>query len=193
MFKDLRPNNTFYILKRGEYPTLETGTVVSVSQPMAKPPTQYNAMFPQQPEMVVDVKVKVGQSTFDFQKLPAGAAIADFAPNGIQNPGQNVVVSTNRDMIKNEIETMLAQSKGIVESVGYHQSVMESCEQMLITLNPTLAKEMQQSEEIQRLKEEMAVMQQSHMESFNEIKRMLLDKEKDKEKEPKVQTPKTQK
>lgn len=199
MFKDLRPNTPFYILTRGENPTLEIGSVVSVSQPMAKPVTQFNAMFPPPPEMVVDLKIKIGQNNFDFQKLPATAAIADFAPNGMQNATQNIVVSSNRDLIKAEIETMLAQSKGIVESVGHHEKVMKSCSEMLLSLNPALAKEMEQADEIQKLKQQIADMQkaqtesqQAQMTSFNELKQLLLDKggSTEKEKENKSTNPK---
>lgn len=190
MFKDLRPNTPFYILTRGENPMLETGSVVSVSPPMAKPTTQFNALCPAPPEMVVDIKIKVGQNTFDFKKLPATAVIHDFAPNGIQNAAQSMVISSNRDMIKSEVESMLAQSKGIVESVSHHENVMKCCEQMLLALNPTLAKEMEQAGEIQRLNQKINEMQAAHLESFNEIKRMLLDKDGVKEKETKVTTPK---
>lgn len=177
MFKDLRANTPFYILYRGENPRLETGSIVGVSQPVAKMPTNYNAMYPQQPEMVVDVRVKVGQNTLTFEKLPANNAIADFAPNGIQSAGSNVVVSSNRDMIRTEIETMHAQSKGIVDSIGYHQGVMSECEEILKTLNPSFAKEKEQEETIRGLEDKIAKLE-SKLGGIDEIKSLLMAQSK---------------
>lgn len=177
MFKDLRANAPFYILYRGEKPRLETGTIVGVSQPVAKMPTNYNAMYPQQPEMVVDVRVKVGQSTITFEKLPANNTIADFAPNGIQSSGNNVVVSSNRDMIRTEIETMLGQSKGIIDSISYHQGVVSECEEILKTLNPTFAKEKEQEDTIKGLEDKIAKLE-SKLGGIDEIKSLLMAQSK---------------
>lgn len=173
MFKDLRPNTPFFILYRGDKPKLEAGSVVSVSQPIAKMPTNYNAMYPQQPEMVVDVKVKVGTNTLTFEKLPAGSSIADFSQNGVSN----VVVSSNRDMIRTEIETMYSQSKGIIDSVSYHQGVMSECEDILKSLNPSFAKEQEQEETIKAMRIKMEKME-AQLSGIDEIKKLLLEREK---------------
>lgn len=169
MFKDLRPNTLFYVLYRGETPKLETGTVVSVSPPMPKPPTHYNAMYPQQPEMVVDVKVKVGANTLTFEKLPAASAIADFTPGG---GSQNVVVSTNRDMMRTEVEAMLGQSRAIVESIGYHQKVVGECEAILHALDPSYAKGKEREDEIKGLKDELSTLRDK-LGGIDEIKKIL--------------------
>ncbi len=46
--------------------------------------------------------------------------------------------------------TMLRQSKAILESVDYHKRVVDSCEGMLLQLNPQIAKEKEQAEKISK-------------------------------------------
>ena len=175
MFKDLRQNAPFYILHRGERPRLETGSVLSVSQPEPKMPTNYNAMYPQQPDMVVSVRVKIGSESVTFEKLPSGNTIADFAPNG--NQVNNIVVSSNKDAIRTEIETMLTQSKGIVESIDYHQGVVSECEEMLKGLSPSFAKDKEQEETIKNLEKELADVKKQ-LSGIDEIKNLLMEQQR---------------
>ena len=156
MFKDLRQNTPLYVLYRGEKPRLETGSVLSVGQPVPKMPTNYNAIYPQQPDMVVDVCVKIGSETITFEKLPAGSVIADFASVG--NTTNNIVISSSRDAIRTEIETMFTQSKNIVDSVSYHQGVVQECEEILKGLNPSFAKDKEYENTIKKLEKEMSEM-----------------------------------
>ena len=167
MFKDLRANTPFYILYRGEKPYLEVGTVVSVSQPMPKMQTNFNTMFSQQPDMVVDVRVKVGDNTLTFEKLPASSVIADFSA-----ASQNMVVSSNRDNIRTEVEIMLAQSRAIVESVNHHENVIIECEGILKGLNPTYAKEKDQEAEIKELNTKISELE-NKLGGIDEIKQMI--------------------
>ena len=169
MFKDLRVNTPFYILYRGEKPRLEIGSVLSVSQPTPKVPTNFNTMYPQQPEMIVDVRIKAGDNTLTFEKLPAGNNIADFADGS-----QSMVVSSNRDNIRTEIEIMLGQSKSVIESVNYHESVMIECESILKGLNPSYAKEQNQEAEIKELRGQISELQ-NKLGSLDEIKQMIGD------------------
>lgn len=148
MFSGLRTNSLFYILKKGEKPVLKVGQVSSVSNPSPKY-GQYptTPMFGQQMETVVDVSVKVGDETMEFKQLPSNLSIA--------NLGQNVVVSENKDAMNAEVEAMLRNSRGILESVSYHESVIASCDSILRELNPQLAKEKAQEEKIVGLEDQM--------------------------------------
>ena len=148
MFSGLRTNSLFYILEKGEKPVLKVGQVSSVSNPTSKY-GQYptTPMFGQQMETVVDVSVKVGDETMEFKQLPSNLSIA--------NLGQNVVVSENKDAMNAEVEAMLRNSRGILESVSYHESVIASCDSILRELNPQLAKEKAQEEKIVGLEDQM--------------------------------------
>lgn len=148
MFSGLRTNSLFYILEKGERPVLKVGQVSSVSNHSPKY-GQYptTPMFGQQMETVVDVSVKVGDETMEFKQLPSNLSIA--------NLGQNVVVSENKDAMNAEVEAMLRNSRGILESVSYHESVIASCDSILRELNPQLAKEKAQEEKIVGLEDQM--------------------------------------
>lgn len=142
MFQGLRTNSLFYVLDKGENPNLRIGQVVSVSNPQTKYPAFNNGFTPQPMETVVDVRVKLDDEEVDFKQLPANGQIAN---------DKNLVVSDNKDAMSAEVDTMLRQSKAILESVDYNKRVVESCEGMLQQLNPQIAKEKEQTEKINKL------------------------------------------
>lgn len=149
MFQSLRQANPFFILYKGENPRCEIGSVVSVSNPAPKFQNQFNAYQPNQ-EMVVDVKVKVGESTYTYNQLPANLAVADLNQEGV-----SVTVSSNRDALNSEVEAMLQRSREIVDSVDHHRMVIASCEDMLKELNPKFAKEKAIEENITQLNDKV--------------------------------------
>ena len=147
MFSGVRQGSLFYILEKGEGISLKIGQVVSVSNPQPR----YNQFgntptYGTQPEMVVDVKVKVGEETMEFKQLNANLNIA--------NSG-NVVVSDSKEAMSAEVEGLLRTSKQIIESVPFHEKVITSCDAMLRELNPQFAKEKEQEEKIGQLEERM--------------------------------------
>lgn len=146
MFSGIRQGNLFYILEKGEDLNLKIGQVISVSNPQPKY-NQFNTTNAfSQPEMVVDVKVKVGEESLDFKQLNANMNIA--------NSG-NVVVSDSKEAMSAEVESLLRNSKQIIESVPYHERVVSSCDVMLRELNPAFAKEKEQEEKIGALEQRM--------------------------------------
>ena len=147
MFSGIRQNSLFYILEKGENLDLKIGQVVSVSNPQPR----YNQFgttptYTTQPEMVVDIKVKVGEDILDFKQLGANLTIA--------NSG-NVVVSDSKEAMSSEVESLLRNSKQIIESIPYHEKVINVCDAMLRELNPQFAKEKEQEEKIGALEERM--------------------------------------
>lgn len=147
MFQGLRQGGLFYVLEKGEDLNLKIGHVVSVSNPQPKY-NQFNGgqAYGNQPEMVVDVRVKIGEESVDFKQLNANMNIA--------NSG-NLVVSDSKDAMSAEVEGLLRNSKQIIESVPYHEKVILSCDSMLRELNPQFAKEKEQEEKIGMLEEKM--------------------------------------
>ena len=147
MFQGVRPSSLFYILEKGEDLKLKVGQVVSVSNPQPK----FNQFPSAQPfgqnEMVVDIKVSVGEETLEFKQLGANQTIA--------NSG-NVVVSDSREAMSAEVEGLLRTSRQVLDSVPYHEKVLVCCDAMLRELNPSFAKEKEQEEKIGQLEEKMA-------------------------------------
>lgn len=164
MFSNARQGGLFYILSKGEKPTLKIGQVESFSAPVPKYPT-YNPNVPfgqQATEMIMDIKVKCGDEVIDFQKLPA---------NGEMFAYPNVIVSEKKEAIISEVEAMMQTSKQIVESVSYHNSVIESCDSILKELNPQFAKEKQQEDRINSLEQEV----KSVKDGLGDIKSLLIE------------------
>lgn len=163
MFSASRQGGFIYILSKGEKPTVKIGQIESVSSPVPKYPT-YNPSVPYspQPEMLVDIKVKCGDEVIDFQKLPANGEIFAYP---------NAIVSERKDAIVSEVEAMMQTSKKIVESVPYHESVIQSCSDVLNELNPQFAKDKQQEERINSLEKEVLSMKSG----LGDIKSLLIE------------------
>lgn len=146
MFSGLRNNSLFYILEKGEVPTLKVGQVVSVSNPQPKynqfPAPTYGA----QPETFVDIKVQVGEETMEFKQLPSTQSI--HGNNG-------VVVSDSKEAMSAEVEAQIRTSRQILDSVPYHEKTLVACDAMLRELNPHFAKEKAQEEKIGALEDKM--------------------------------------
>ena len=94
MFGQLRINNPLFVLDKQGSPSLEIGTVVSVTAPMPQlssigQPTMYT----------VDVTARINDQNITYQKLPANMDVADFAGNG------NVVVACSRESMNSRKRT----------------------------------------------------------------------------------------
>lgn len=143
MFSGLRQAGLFYILEKGEELKLRIGQVISVSNPQPKY-GQYN--YGSQPEMTVDVRVKVDEETLEFKQLNANASIA--------NSG-SVIVSDSKEAMNAEVEGLLRTSRGVLDSVSYHEKVLTSCDAILRELNPNFKKEKEQEEKMSMLEDEV--------------------------------------
>ena len=161
MFSNLRANSQIYILHKDASPYIEIGSVVSVSQPQPKFPVT-NFMQPQ--EMVVDITVRVNENTVTLQKLPANLDVADQGING------NMVITTSREAMNAEIDSLRQKSLSVINSVEYHQKLVQDCEQLLQRLNPEFAEQKHQKQEIDLLKQQMSDMMGSMRELMAQLK-----------------------
>jgi hypothetical protein len=162
MFSNLRTNSQVYILHKESSPYVDVGTVVSVSQPVPKFPMNN---FMNQQELVVDVTVKINDSTVTLQKLPANLDIADQGING------NMVITTSREAMNAEVDALRQKSLGILNSVEYHQKIVQDCEVLLQRLNPEFAEQRQQKQEIDTLKAQMSEMMSGMKELMAQLKK----------------------
>lgn len=153
MFQNLRVNSQLYILHKDSNPYIEYGSIVSVSAPKPKYPA---AMPPigtmPQMEMVVDIVVNINGQDTTFQGLPAGSDVADFGNNG------NIVITCSRDAMNSEVSMMKQRSTEIINSIDYHKNVIQSCDKMLMYLNPEYAAKQQQDKEMANMRSQMADM-----------------------------------
>lgn len=162
MFSNLRTNSQLYILHRDSTPYIEIGQVVSVSQPRPKYQTS-NYLAPQ--EQVVDIVVSVNGNNITLQSLPANLDVADQGTiNG------SLFISTQRDAMNTEINSMRQKSLDIINSIEHHKKVIQDCELLLQRLNPEFAEQKQQKQEIDMLKTQMSEMMVSMKELMTQLK-----------------------
>lgn len=165
MFQSLRPNNQLYILRK-EKPSLEIGSVISVSMPVPK--YQMQPTFGQPQEMVVDIVAKVNNQDITYQKIPATLDIADFGTGGI-------VLSDSREAMNSEVLSLKKKSADIIDSVDYHKEVISNCEAILSDLNPEFAEKQEQKKELDSLKLQMQEMSKN-ISSLMEANKQLIAK-----------------
>ena len=163
MFSNLRSGSQLYILHKDATPYIEVGQVVSVSQPLPRYTTN-NFMAPQ--ELIVDVVVNVGGNNITLQKLPASLDVAD---QGTANG--SLFISTSRETMNTEINSLRQKSLDIISSVDYHKKIIQDCEILLQRLNPEFAEQKQQKQEIDNLKSQMSEMMNDMKELMAQIKK----------------------
>ena len=162
MFSNLRTNSQIYILHKEATPYVEVGQVVSVSQPQPRFPIT-NFMSPQ--ELVVDVVVKINGNDITLQKLPANLDVADQG-----SATGALVITTSREAMNAEVDSLRQKSLGILNSVEYHQKIVQDCEVLLQRLNPEFAEQKQQKQEIDMLKTQMSEMMTGMRELMAQLK-----------------------
>lgn len=170
MFKNQRQGNPFYILHKGEKPFCEVGQVISVSPVRAK--TANFGMYPQPTDMVVDIKAKVGEDNVSFSAVASDLLITDYPT---QN-GEKLVLSCDLNSINNEVNSMMQQSKQILESIEYNKSVIEGCNSILLLLNPQFAKEQERDQELTSVKEEVKELKETNARLLQMMEKFFGDK-----------------
>lgn len=154
MFQSVRPNSQIFILHKGDTPRLEVGSVAN--QPLPRPKYQLPTSFGQTQEMIVDLVVKVGDKTVNYNSLPATLDVADSSSNG-----ESLVISDSREAMNVEILNLKQKSTDIINSVDYHKGLIGEYEIILAQLNPEFAEKQEQKQELDTLKVQMTEMSRS--------------------------------
>lgn len=151
-FQSLGNGNPFYVLRKGEKPTLDVGVVKSKSQPRAKFNTQTpNVMIGMQPQQVIDVVATINGKDETFGEIPINIEIAERGNN---------TFSGSREAMLQAVDAMLQTSKKAIEQVPYHKSVIAESEKMIEVLNPRYAEEKRQARTISDLEKRQAATDQ---------------------------------
>ena len=156
-FQNLRNNHQIYILHKDNIPTLEIGKVTFVSVPVPKygNTSMYN-------DLVLDITVDIDGKSTNFQKLPANSEIADF--------GNNLVITSDKQAMSNELASMKQRSLDIINSVEQHQSIILGCDEILQMLNPEIAEKQRQEQENKQLREEINSLKEMFQEFLKQMK-----------------------
>ena len=133
MFSALSQGSSIYLLDRASSPKFMIGEVVGVTQPKYS----YN-------QATVDLKVKVEDSIQEFNNLPSINSFVTY------NNGK-LVISETKQGIQNEIETLLTNSKNIINNIDTYKQNIEDCEEILKQLNPQFAKDKERDDRLLNL------------------------------------------
>lgn len=128
-FKDLRPNYPVYILDKDNMVFI-SGKVTANSFPML------NNGMNGKTEMVVDVTIEAANASATYT-IPENSTITYT---------KNLVLSTDRSLPINEVESMKNQAEEILASVDKHKMVLEKSKDLLVQLNP-IYKEKQETDQ----------------------------------------------
>ena len=164
-FSSLGQGSPLYILRQGEKPTLDVGTVKAKTQPHVKFPTSTpNLMTGLQPQQVIDITVTLNGKDETYNDIPVGVEIAAKG---------NVTFSGSREAMLQAVDNMLQTSKKALEQVAFHKSVIAESEKMLEVLNPRYAEEKRQARTILSLEEKQKATEQQLTAMQSQVGEML--------------------
>jgi hypothetical protein len=140
MFSALSQGSIVYILDKTKEPILKIGEVVSVSLPRAS----FNQFNNQQ--TVIDLKINIEGNTYEYNTIPSNVSLVTY------NSGR-IIISESKQGLQQEVESILANSKQIVDSIENYKQNIKSCEQILKELNPQYAKDKERDDRLNNLEE----------------------------------------
>ena len=143
MFNTLREGGTLYILRKGgkdQPPVLRIGQIVKKSDPVnaAGLPVQ---QFGLPVESFVNIEVQSGDETYKFDRLSSNEQMRFY-------PAENTFITDSRDLVAQEFESLFRTSTQALETMPYHQSVVDNRDEIMCQLNPQLAREKEQEAKI---------------------------------------------
>lgn len=137
MFSALSQGSPIYILDKTSSPKYNIGEIVGVSYPKTNP---YNLG----PQNTVDVKVKIEGEIQEFNSIPSINSIVSY------NNGK-IIISETKQGIQNEVESILSNSKQILNNIDNYKKNVEDCEEILKQLNPQFAIDKERDERLSNL------------------------------------------
>ena len=137
MFSALSQGSPIYILDKTSSPKYNIGEIVGVSYPKTNP---YNLG----PQNTVDIKVKIEGDVQEFSSIPSINSIVSY------NNGK-IVISETKQGIQNEVESILSNSKQILNNIDNYKKNVEDCEEILKQLNPQFAIDKERDERLSNL------------------------------------------
>lgn len=127
MFSNLSKGSVLYGLEIKDGMKFFTAPIESVSLPYPK--YRNNNTFGQMPETVMDIVCTVNGERRTFQQVPSNSAIADFG-------NDTFVLADGKDSLNGYVNSMLQNSRNIVNSVEKHKALISQYESVLTSLNP---------------------------------------------------------
>ena len=152
MFSTLRKGSPIYILDRTVTPEVKMGYIDSVSMPRPMYPT-FNPQVSLGTNMstVVDIKVRIDDQVKEFC-VPSSLSIHTYG---------DYTLSENKEAMISEVDSLLQNSRDILDSIDKHKQAIAAYENILKSLNPVYAKEQERDGAISNLSQRVDSIQDS--------------------------------
>lgn len=150
MFSTLRKGAQVYILDRSSDPTVKIGYIENVSMPRPMYPT-YNPAVSLGTNMqtVVDLTIRLDEDKKEFC-VPSNLTIHTYG---------DYTISENKEAMISEVDSLLQNSKDILDSIDKHKAAVTAYEKILGELNPVYAKEQERDSRLDSLSQQVDSMQ----------------------------------
>ena len=129
-------------------PKILSGPVERVSVPRPK----YNTFNPNM-EMIVDIVATINGERREFKGVPNGS-LANFGENAF-------VIAESKDVLNSYMNSMLQNSRSIVNSIEKHQKLITDYEEAIQELNPDIKASKENDKAIQTLQDQVETLQKS--------------------------------
>lgn len=159
MFSALNQGSLIYILDKTESPKFKMGQIISVSQPKIDYSQQYGGF---NNPSTIDIKVSVDGSTYEYNSIPSNYSIVSY------NNGKITLSETKKDL-QQEVESLLQNSKQIVDKIDVYKQNIIDCENILKELNPQFAKDKERDDKINNLEQKFSNVEDKLDRIFNLI------------------------
>ena len=146
MFSTLRKGATIYILDKTSEPQIKIGYVDNVTTPRPMYPT-YNPAVSLGTNMqtVVDITVRVDDEKKEFS-VPSSLSLHTYG---------DYTLSENKEAMISEVDSLLQNSKDVLDSVDKHKDAISAYEKILKQLNPVYAREQERDSAIESLTQQV--------------------------------------
>ena len=133
MFSALSQGSSVYILDKTSTLEYKTGEIIGVSYPKINP---YGN--------TVDLKIKVDGNVQEFNSVPSINSVVSYG-NG------NIIISETKQGIQNEVESILSNSKKVLDNIDSYKQNIHDCEVILKEINPQFAIDKERDERLSSL------------------------------------------
>ena len=140
MFSALNQGSLVYILDKTDKLKYSIGEVVGTTIP------QFSTDGINQ--MVMNIKVKVGDVTTDFNNIPSNSSIVTYK-------GGKTIIAETKQQIQAEVESILHKANYTLEHIEDIKDEAEQAESILKSIDTNYAKDKARDEEIASLKDKV--------------------------------------
>lgn len=128
MFSNLTQGSILYVLDTKDDYRVFTAPISN--QPISKPIYKQNG-YNSLPEMVVDLEAVVDGEKKEFKQVPSNTSIANFGSNAF-------VLADSKESLNSYIQSMLQNSKNVINSIEKHKTLVKNYESAYKQLNPNI-------------------------------------------------------